>query len=78
LPKPCSAVVLGCGFKHRPGARSFGSANKHWRRVAARTRRRGRLRFVTLPINPLIRHQNPTENAQVAYEIANLIRCFAP
>lgn len=23
-------------------------------------------------------HQNPTENAQVAYEIANLIRCFAP
>lgn len=31
-----------------------------------------------LPINPLIRHQNPTENAQVAYEIANLIRCFAP
>jgi len=31
-----------------------------------------------LPINPMIRHQNPTENAQVAYEIANLIRCFAP
>lgn len=31
-----------------------------------------------LPINPLIRHQNPTENAQIAYEIANLIRCFAP
>lgn len=31
-----------------------------------------------LPINPLIRHPNPTENAQVAYEIANLIRCFAP
>jgi hypothetical protein len=31
-----------------------------------------------LPINPLIRRQNPTENAQVAYEIANLIRCFAP
>lgn len=31
-----------------------------------------------LPINPLIRHQNPTENAQVTYEIANLIRCFAP
>jgi hypothetical protein len=31
-----------------------------------------------LPINPLFRHQNPTENAQVAYEIANLIRCFAP
>jgi hypothetical protein len=31
-----------------------------------------------LPINPLYRHQNPTQNAQVAYEIANLIRCFAP
>lgn len=31
-----------------------------------------------LPINPLYRLQNPTENAQVAYEIANLIRCFAP
>lgn len=31
-----------------------------------------------LSINPLIRHQNPTWNAQVAYEIANLIRCFAP
>jgi hypothetical protein len=31
-----------------------------------------------LPINPLYRHPNPTQNAQVAYEIANLIRCFAP
>ena len=31
-----------------------------------------------LPINPLFRHQNPTENAQIAYEIANLIRSFAP
>jgi hypothetical protein len=31
-----------------------------------------------LPINPLYRHQNPTQNAQIAYEIANLIRCFAP
>jgi hypothetical protein len=31
-----------------------------------------------LPINPLIRHQNPTANAQIAYEMANLIRCFAP
>lgn len=31
-----------------------------------------------LPINPLYRLQNPTENAQVAYEIANLVRCFAP
>lgn len=31
-----------------------------------------------LPINPLYRHDNPTQNAQVAYEIAGLIRCFAP
>lgn len=31
-----------------------------------------------MPINPLYRHQNPTQNAQIAYEIANLIRCFAP
>lgn len=31
-----------------------------------------------LPINPLYRHPNPTQNAQIAYEIANLIRCFAP
>lgn len=31
-----------------------------------------------LPINPLYRHSNPTQNAQVAYEIASLIRCFAP
>lgn len=31
-----------------------------------------------LPINPLYRLPNPTENAQVAYEIANLVRCFAP
>jgi hypothetical protein len=31
-----------------------------------------------LPINPLFRHQNPTQNVQIAYEIANLIRCFAP
>ena len=31
-----------------------------------------------LPINPLFRHQNPTQNAQLAYEVANLIRCFAP
>ncbi len=31
-----------------------------------------------LPINPLYRHQNPTQNVQVAYEIASLIRCFAP
>ena len=31
-----------------------------------------------LPINPLFRDSNPTGNAQVAYEIANLISCFAP
>lgn len=31
-----------------------------------------------LPINPLYRHPNANKNAQVAYEIANLIRCFAP
>ncbi len=31
-----------------------------------------------LPINPLYRHPNPTQNAQVAYEIASLIKCFAP
>lgn len=31
-----------------------------------------------LPINPLYSHPNPTQNAQIAYEIANLIRCFAP
>lgn len=32
----------------------------------------------SLPINPLYRHPNPTQNAQVAYEIASMIRCFAP
>ena len=31
-----------------------------------------------LPINPLLRDPNPTVNAQVAYEIASLIRAFAP
>lgn len=31
-----------------------------------------------LPINPLFHHPNPTQNAQIAYEIASLIRCFAP
>lgn len=31
-----------------------------------------------LPINPLIRDPNPTMNTQIAYEIANLICCFAP
>lgn len=40
----------------------------------------GYLRLIQqrLPINPLYRHANPSQNAQVAYEIANLIRCFAP
>jgi hypothetical protein len=32
----------------------------------------------SLPINPLYRHANPTQNTQVAYEIAGLIKCFAP
>jgi hypothetical protein len=31
-----------------------------------------------LPINPLYRHPTPTQNAQVASEIASLIRAFAP
>lgn len=31
-----------------------------------------------LPINPLYRDANPTVTAQIAYEIANLIRCFFP
>lgn len=31
-----------------------------------------------LPINPFYRHANSTQNAQVAYEMASLIRCFAP
>jgi len=31
-----------------------------------------------LPINPLLHDPNPTVNAQVAYEIASLIRAFAP
>lgn len=31
-----------------------------------------------LPINPLFRHPNPTQNAQIASEIASLIRAFAP
>lgn len=40
MPMPRSAAVPGCGFEHRPGARS-----SHWRRDAAITRRRGRLRY---------------------------------
>lgn len=31
-----------------------------------------------LPINPLYRHPNPAQNAQVASEVASLIRAFAP
>jgi hypothetical protein len=31
-----------------------------------------------LPINPLYRRSNPAQNTQVAYEIASLIKCFAP
>ncbi len=31
-----------------------------------------------LPINPLIRDSNPSVNTQIAYEIASLIRAFAP
>jgi DNA sulfur modification protein DndE len=31
-----------------------------------------------LPINPLYRDGNPTSNDQIAYEIASLVRCFAP
>ena len=41
LPIACSAAVLGCEFKHRPGACPL-----NWRRDAATTRRRGRLRYV--------------------------------
>ena len=32
----------------------------------------------SLPINPLYRHTNPVQNAQIASEIASLVRCFAP
>ena len=31
----------------------------------------------SLPINPLYRSSDPTGNAQIAYEVAGLIRCFA-
>jgi hypothetical protein len=40
MPMPRSAAVLGCEFKHRPGA-----CPSNWRRDAATTRRRGRLRY---------------------------------
>jgi len=45
LPMPRSAAVLGCEFQHRPGACSFSPPSIHWRRDAASTRRRGRLRY---------------------------------
>jgi DNA sulfur modification protein DndE len=31
-----------------------------------------------LPINPLVHSRNPTENAQIAYEIASIFRAYAP
>jgi hypothetical protein len=40
LAMPSSAAVLGCGFEHRPGAWA-----RNWRRDAAATRRRWRLRY---------------------------------
>ena len=40
-----SAAVLGCEFAHRPGACSSQSGHIYWRRDAAGTRRRGRLRY---------------------------------
>ncbi len=32
----------------------------------------------SLPINPLLRDENPKLNPKIAYEMAELIRCFAP
>jgi hypothetical protein len=43
--RACSAAVLGCEFKHRPGA-----WGRDGRRDAASTRRRGRPRYVIPPI----------------------------
>lgn len=37
-----------------------------------------RLIHQDLPINPLVRDANDTVNAQIAYEIASLVRAFAP
>ena len=48
--EPCSAAVPGCELEHRPGAFPFHAANIHWRRDAARTRRRGRPRYVILSL----------------------------
>jgi hypothetical protein len=58
-------------------------SNERQRRNRARFLDQTGARYVrliqqSLPINPLYRHQNPTQNAQIAYEIASLIRCFAP
>ncbi len=49
LPMQRSAAVPGCEFLHRPGAGNKCDeefCGTHWRRDAARTRRRGRLRYV--------------------------------
>ena len=49
---PRSAAVLGCECWHRPGARlrpGETSRPKNWRRDAAKTRRRGRPRYMILP-----------------------------
>ncbi len=52
---------------------------KNHRRFLEQTgARHVRLIQQNLPINPLYRHPNPTQNVQVAYEIASLIKCFAP
>jgi len=45
LPMQRSAAVPGCEFEHRPGACSSFATNVYWRRDAARTRSRGRLRY---------------------------------
>jgi hypothetical protein len=50
----------------------------HTRFLERTSARHVRLISQSLPINPLYRHTNPTQNAQIAYEIAGLIKCFAP
>ena len=53
--------------------------HKNHRRFLERTKAQYiRLIKEGLPINPLFRHQNPMLNAQVASEIASIIRAFAP
>ncbi len=59
------------------------AGNRQQRETRERFLKQTRARYTRLirqdlPINPLYRHPNPTQNAQVAYEIAGLIRCFAP